>query len=76
MKLCEYESAIVSFKQSLEMAKTQGDVAAEKAITKALDDVNNRFVEYYVYNISHSFIHLKVVLLQGTASLKAYVCKK
>lgn len=42
VKLEEYQLAIESFEQSLEMAKLQGDDAAEKAITRALVDIRDR----------------------------------
>nr|CAB3267330.1 tetratricopeptide repeat protein 25 [Phallusia mammillata] len=42
VKLGQFEAAAESFKQSLELAKLQGDDAAEVAITKALEEVNNK----------------------------------
>ncbi|ELU16005.1 hypothetical protein CAPTEDRAFT_154109 [Capitella teleta] len=44
VKLGELQEALDSFEKSLDMAKVQGDSAAEGAIKKALEDVNNRIV--------------------------------
>ena len=44
VKLGELQEALDSFEKSLDMAKVQGDTAAEAAIKKALEDVNNRIV--------------------------------
>ncbi|XP_002739664.1 outer dynein arm-docking complex subunit 4-like [Saccoglossus kowalevskii] len=45
VKLGDLQAAIDSFERSLEMAKLQGDEAAQQAITKAIEDVNNKIVE-------------------------------
>ncbi|XP_039274480.1 outer dynein arm-docking complex subunit 4-like isoform X2 [Styela clava] len=45
VKLEQYEAAVESFEQSLEMAKLQGDDAAEQAIMKALTDVRERITK-------------------------------
>lgn len=45
VKLGDYQAATESFERSLEMAKVQGDTAAETAIKKALEDVNERIVK-------------------------------
>ena len=44
VKLGELQEALDSFEKALEMAKGQNDTAAEAAIKKALEDVNNRIV--------------------------------
>ncbi|CAH1249599.1 TTC25 [Branchiostoma lanceolatum] len=41
----QLEGAVQSFERSLDMAKAQGDSAAEVAIRRALDDVNNRIAK-------------------------------
>ncbi|XP_064646279.1 outer dynein arm-docking complex subunit 4-like isoform X2 [Lineus longissimus] len=45
VKLGELEAACDSFERSLEMARLQGDEPAERAIKKALEDVNRKIVE-------------------------------
>jgi len=45
VKLGQYENAASSFEKSLELAKRQNDTAAEDAITKALEEVNNKIVQ-------------------------------
>ena len=44
VKMCEYQAASDSFERSLEMARRQHDAAAEKAIQKALEEVNEKIV--------------------------------
>ncbi|XP_060553247.1 outer dynein arm-docking complex subunit 4-like isoform X7 [Ruditapes philippinarum] len=44
VKLGDYQSAADSFEKSLELARQQKDEAAEQAITKALDEVNDKIV--------------------------------
>lgn len=44
VKLGELQDALDSFEKSLDMAKVQGDTAAEAAIKKALEDVNHQIV--------------------------------
>ncbi|XP_052813789.1 outer dynein arm-docking complex subunit 4-like isoform X4 [Mya arenaria] len=45
VKLGQYENAASSFEKSLELARRQNDTAAEDAITKALEEVNNKIVQ-------------------------------
>ncbi|XP_070570632.1 outer dynein arm-docking complex subunit 4-like isoform X4 [Ptychodera flava] len=45
VKLGDLQAAIDSFERSLEMAKLQGDEAAEQAIVKAIEDVNDKIVK-------------------------------
>lgn len=44
VKLGDYQAAAESFEKSLELARRQRDDAAEQAITKALDEVNDKIV--------------------------------
>ena len=44
VKLHELQAALDSFERALDMAKVQGDEAAEAAIKKAIDDVNAKIV--------------------------------
>ncbi|XP_053386102.1 outer dynein arm-docking complex subunit 4-like isoform X4 [Mercenaria mercenaria] len=44
VKLCDYQSAADSFEKALELARQQKDEAAEQAINKALDEVNEKIV--------------------------------
>lgn len=44
MKLGDFQAALDQFENSLDMAKVQGDKAAESAIKKAIDDINSRIV--------------------------------
>ena len=41
----DYQAAVDSFDKALEMAKVQGDKAAESAIRKAIEDVNKKIVD-------------------------------
>jgi hypothetical protein len=41
VKLGELDDALDNFNRALELAKTQSDKAAESAIRRAIDDVNN-----------------------------------
>ena len=45
VKLGDLQDAIESFERSLEMAKVQGDEPAEKAISKALEELNEKIVQ-------------------------------
>ena len=45
MRTKEYQAAVDSFDKALEMAKVQGDKAAESAIRKAIEDVNKKIVQ-------------------------------
>ena len=45
VKLGDLQEAIESFERSLEMAKVQGDEPAQKAIAKALEDLNEKIVQ-------------------------------
>ncbi|KAL4217492.1 hypothetical protein ACF0H5_023941 [Mactra antiquata] len=45
VKLCDYQAAADSFEKALELARRQNDDAAEQAITKALDEVNEKIVK-------------------------------
>lgn len=45
MKLGDLQEAIESFERSLEMAKVQGDEPAQSAISKALEELNERIVQ-------------------------------
>lgn len=44
VKSGDYQAAVDSFEKSLDMARAQGDAEAEKAIKKALQDVNDKIV--------------------------------
>ena len=41
VKLGDLDEALDNFQRALELAKTQSDKAAESAIRRAIDDVNN-----------------------------------
>ena len=45
VKLGNHQEALGSFEQALDMAQVQGDKAAEAAIRKAMEDVNQRIVQ-------------------------------
>ncbi len=45
MKLGDLQDAIESFERALEMAKVQGDEPAQKAISKALEELNQKIVQ-------------------------------
>ncbi|XP_071822237.1 outer dynein arm-docking complex subunit 4-like isoform X3 [Apostichopus japonicus] len=45
VKLGDLQEAIESFERSLEMAKVQGDEPAQSAISKALEELNERIVQ-------------------------------
>ena len=45
VKLGENTEALTTFEEAQEMASKQGDKAAESAIKKAIDDVNNKIVK-------------------------------
>lgn len=45
VKLNDLQAALDSFEKALEMAKVQDDRAAEKAIKKAIEDVNSKIVK-------------------------------
>ncbi|XP_071481076.1 outer dynein arm-docking complex subunit 4-like [Diadema antillarum] len=45
VKLGDLQEAIESFERALEMAKVQGDEPAQKAISKALEDLNEKIVQ-------------------------------
>ena len=44
VKLGDLQAALDQFENSLDMAKVQGDKAAESAIKKAIEDINSRIV--------------------------------
>ena len=45
MKLEDHQAALDAFERALEMARVQGDKKAEKAIKRAIDDVNKEIVK-------------------------------
>ncbi|KAH3699672.1 outer dynein arm-docking complex subunit 4-like isoform X2 [Dreissena polymorpha] len=45
VKLGDYQGGAASFEKALELAKQQGDKSAEKAISKALTDINTKIIE-------------------------------
>lgn len=45
VKLGQHENAASSFEKALELARHQNDSAAEDAISKALEEINNKIVQ-------------------------------
>ena len=45
VKMGELEEALKSFQKALELAKAEGDEAAEAAVTKAINDVESRLAQ-------------------------------
>ena len=45
VKIGDLQSALGSFEKALDMAQVQGDKAAETAIKRAVEDVNNKIVK-------------------------------
>ncbi|KAJ8307020.1 hypothetical protein KUTeg_015104 [Tegillarca granosa] len=45
VKLGDLQGAVNSFEKGLDLAKQQGDVSAETAIKKAIDEVNNKIIK-------------------------------
>ena len=62
VKLGDLQDALQSFEKALELAKILEDEAAENAISKAINDVNDRIAQGIINKSMHNIICLYFIV--------------